>query len=1185
MKRFICVMLTLIMLVSLVPAAAVTASAASRSTSAAAISVLKNMVKFRDKCYKVGDTDEYRIGYGTVCTESNHKDAKTHKINQTIGDQRLREALKKLDTTVNNFASNNSLTLKQNQFDALVVFSYLSGTAWMSGTGTVKTVVVNKGSTAELLTAMNGVYGEGAMNRNKVIVNMYMNNVYSNDVPDNYTSVTYHTNGGYMAQGDEYKMDYDSSKSVEHPVKPTRSGYKFLGWYISSDGTEEKATSRSAELNSGCSNKNLVALWQSTSTTASTADSNPDVSYKLGKTADIFKTPSTSAEKAGTADASAIICKDYLASDGTRWGKIEGKGWVKVSGGSSSSGDSGTPGSERIGVNVTNSFLNVRKEANIYSAKTATLKQNDRVYISRTENANGFLWGKTYKSRSADTPIGWIALMYTDYNTAKNEQSSSGSTSANTVIANATITYNGYVNLRNAAGTDNKIVGSLGHNETVNVYEIKTVNGHQWGRTSAGWFCMTYASVKMLSGSSDVSNSGSLSYTYSGKYVGPGFVYSDTSEVSSKTSVQPDAGKTVSIITMKVTPDGTWAKIGWTYKNSKGKDATQYGWVKVTNETKTKSEVLDEKSAPVSLNPAKFKVVADNVTVRDDANSGAESVLKLNKGYTFTVSGIQMVGENIWGYTTELTNENAAQENGWINLASKYAQRADKVTSTTTSSDKGIATIVGADRVNVRADSKISGKFVGQLTRGTTAKVLKERDGWYKLDVDVDNNPDTSSWVYGDYVEISSSSSTTNAPSSHGNGVVANTYGGLNVRTGPGTAYAIVGNKLLPGTPVKILETKYVGTTRWGRCDKGWVCMDYISMINEEVDTPEPDAPNGGSWVKDYDEVDRTTTTAVYTGEIKPDLEYVNVFATTEKHLEEEGHDFAVKQLHSGDPVTIYELIAVVEKVEVEDDTDSGTTTEETVTSYWARINDGYIRDPQKHIQLDALDEKTHTLTGSETLNVRPNKDGSGDSKGQLKKGDKVQVTALNIVKDKVWGQIEFEGETGWIRLDYMSEGALYEQTEQTKPTTPNNNSSSTNNNNNSTGDTGKSDGNYRYDGKVINTDELKVRAKATTNSTEVRKLKKGETIYIYETTISDGMAWGRCDAGWVYLYYIDLVPRIAGVEDARVVYNPGTPIYSDMNKTEKVGSYTSMATIDLLEIVGNMGRTELGWVSLSDLL
>ena len=132
-KRIVCVLLTLIMLLSLVPMGAF---AASHSTSAAAITVLKQMTRFEDTCYHFTGS-EFRTGYGTVCEEKHHFNTKgepnnkngqnEHSITEAKADTALREALKELDQKVNSFASTNGKSLNQGQHDALVVFSYNAG--------------------------------------------------------------------------------------------------------------------------------------------------------------------------------------------------------------------------------------------------------------------------------------------------------------------------------------------------------------------------------------------------------------------------------------------------------------------------------------------------------------------------------------------------------------------------------------------------------------------------------------------------------------------------------------------------------------------------------------------------------------------------------------------------------------------------------------------------------------------------------------------------------------------------------------------------------------------------------------------------------------------------------------------------------------------------------------------------
>src|SRR5699024_6710706 len=128
------------------------------------------------------------------------------------------------------------------------------------------------------------------------------------------------------------------------------------------------------------------------------------------------------------------------------------------------------------------------------------------------------------------------------------------------------------------------------------------------------------------------------------------------------------------------------------------------------------------------------------------------------------------------------------------------------------------------------------------------------------------------------------------------------------------------------------------------------------------------------------------------------------------------------------------------------------------------------------------------------------------------------------------------------------------------------------------TGNTGgggfvNNSGGYRYTGKVINTNELNVRSTASTNSSKTTTLKSGASLVIYETTSAENMDWGRCDAGWVYLYYVDLTPCVEGAVDARVVYQDNTIIYKDVNRQETAGTYARMSVVDIYEIVGEMAR------------
>ncbi|MBQ5674408.1 MAG: hypothetical protein IIV45_04870, partial [Lachnospiraceae bacterium] len=113
----------------------------------------------------------------------------------------------------------------------------------------------------------------------------------------------------------------------------------------------------------------------------------------------------------------------------------------------------------------------------------------------------------------------------------------------------------------------------------------------------------------------------------------------------------------------------------------------------------------------------------------------------------------------------------------------------------------------------------------------------------------------------------------------------------------------------------------------------------------------------------------------------------------------------------------------------------------------------------------------------------------------------------------------------------------------------------------------------------------LNVRASASDTAAKTTTLKNGQALVIYETTTVNGMAWGRCDAGWVYLYYVDLTPVVAGAVDARVVFNENAIIYTDVNCSGTAGTYARMSVVDVYEVVGTMARTDKGWVKTTDLM
>lgn len=61
----------------------------------------------------------------------------------------------------------------------------------------------------------------------------------------------------------------------------------------------------------------------------------------------------------------------------------------------------------------------------------------------------------------------------------------------------------------------------------------------------------------------------------------------------------------------------------------------------------------------------------------------------------------------------------------------------------------------------------------------------------------------------------------------------------LHIRKGPGTHYPIAGY-YANGTKVGILEEQEAGGLKWGRTEKGWICLKYVDDGKTPVEPPKP---------------------------------------------------------------------------------------------------------------------------------------------------------------------------------------------------------------------------------------------------------------------------------------------------------------------------------------------------------
>ena len=203
-------------------------------------------------------------------------------------------------------------------------------------------------------------------------------------------------------------------------------------------------------------------------------------------------------------------------------------------------------------------------------------------------------------------------------------------------------------------------------------------------------------------------------------------------------------------------------------------------------------------------------VTANGLYIRKEPNANGEVVGSYKNG----TSVIILETKNGWGRT----------EKGWISMTyvdtdgkTNNNTNTDKNTNTTTTG--GTAYFITASQLNIRDEASVNGKQVGSYTEGDRVIVLETSNGWGKTD---------KGWISLQYAYKPGTTGTNTAK-----GLV--TGEGLNIRSGPGTGYASVGNYGYL-TRVNILEQVTIGDATWGCTDKGWISMGYVYVDGTKAD-------------------------------------------------------------------------------------------------------------------------------------------------------------------------------------------------------------------------------------------------------------------------------------------------------------------------------------------------------------
>ena len=726
-RKFTCMILALVLVISLLPLGAIHTQAASNlNYSENVVSLIKQFEGFSAVAY--WDVNQWSIGYGTP-----------GYANQTISeydaDLALRSRLNTINQKINQFTATYNVNLNQAQHDALICFSFNCGTDWTTQGGRFFNAVVNNAGVNEFLFAIslwanvNSTPDTNLINRRLAEANLYLRGVYSKSAPSDYTYVILDPNGGTPGSNGEDKVQaYVSGSNVNIlAANPTRSGYSFAGWFTAPTG-------------------GTAVKYLSTATAGRTLYAQYGVPVYISTTyAPVYSGTSTSSQIGTVSGGSQVVIVETAQVNGATWGRYA-DGWIQLANTSytgtslpSGSGSSTTT-STTNGTVVCNTGVNVRSGAGTNYPVVGSAYNGQRVTIYETVNVNGSFWGRIGDGR-------WISLNYVKLDSSSSGTGSSGSSGSNNNITwegeggsnsgsgsgtgsssylTGTVTATG-LNVRAAAGTGSAIVGALKKGDQVKIYAQTTVGNTVWGQTDTGWVCMNYIS---LNGTSS-GGSGST-----GTVIATGTVKSNTNlNVRSGAGVAfPKVGTITSGTAVNIYEKTTVNGMEW------GRIGTNM-WVclaYINLNTNTGSTGSGGSTATTGTGTV---ISSTNLNVRSGAGANYTKVGSLTPGSTVTVYEVVTSGTQQWG---------RIGNNMWVCMS--YVRMNSS--STTVPSTGYTGKVISSTQLNVRAAAGTNNAIVGRLAPGTAVTVYELTNvngvSWGRI---------ATGWVCMQYIQLTSTGS------------------------------------------------------------------------------------------------------------------------------------------------------------------------------------------------------------------------------------------------------------------------------------------------------------------------------------------------------------------------------------------------------------------------------------------
>lgn len=635
-KRILSLILTAACLVS---AMALWVSADSElSMSDDAMRILKAEEGFSRTPY--WDYAQWTVGYGTKCPDDKLDHYKKNGITEAEAEELLRTYVNRFEQDLRKFMTRTGIELNQNQFDALLLFSYNCGSAWTYETsGGLYSAIVSGATGNRLINAFSRWCNAGGqiktflLRRRLCEANIYLNGVYSQTPPENFAYVLYDGCGGSVTPN---VQGYDTALTAEIGAKAAYEGYTFGGWYTAKTGGEKVTV-----LDASTKNARLYARWLN-GTEEETAPEEGVCVTVTGTGVNVRSGPGTDYAVVGVANkGDRLRVTETKEGSGYTWGKFQ-NGWIclKYTDYDAITAQPETPtepeapaepettpqpetSASRMGTVKVSSALRVRSGPSTGYDVVATLNNGDRIEILEQKINGAMIWGKISS--------GWVSMDYVVLDPESEPEPEPEPEAPTTPPAQQSVTgtvkVTGSLRIRSGPNTDSSIVGYLYPNDKVTVTQQTTTGSMTWGKIDKGWISMDYVVL-------DVQPETPQSYIGTVKVsdllrirAGAGTSYAITGYLSPNARVEITETKTVN--------STRWGKI-------------EKGWISLDY-----VELEGEASRPVTKT-----VTASCLRIRSGAGTSYKIVGFLYKGAKVEVLETETVGSAVW----------ARLSDGWVSM-------------------------------------------------------------------------------------------------------------------------------------------------------------------------------------------------------------------------------------------------------------------------------------------------------------------------------------------------------------------------------------------------------------------------------------------------------------------------------------------------------------------------------------